>query len=118
MRYEVVNSEDIPDEIGAMNGTVGMAAYDGDEIVAYVGFIKTVTLDPLWIRPDKRKSPFLLRRLWEKSKAFLKGAGAVEVGGVTLGRDQETAEIVERIAKRLTGANVVEARFLHIDLTK
>ena len=118
MRYEVVDSKDVPKGVGAMADTVGMAAYDGDELVAYVGFIKTVTLDPLWIRADRRKSPFLLRRLWEKSKAFLREAGAVEVGGVTLGKDQETAEIVEKIAKRLTGAKVVEARFLHIDLTE
>ena len=115
MRYEVIKAEEAPEEVNAPPGTRGLAAYDGDEIVAYVGVIQSITIDPLWIRPDRRKSPWLLRRLWEKLRALLVKEGAVAVGGVTV-EDSDTARLVERIAVRLTGAEPVDCRILHINL--
>jgi hypothetical protein len=114
MRYELIRSEDAP-EAGAPPNTHGLAAYDDSGLVAYVGILGSVTLDPLWVRPDKRKSPFILRRLWEKTKEFLVSSGATSVGGVTL--KGENAELVEKIAVRLAGAKPTDVRLLHIDLT-
>jgi len=117
MEYKVINSEDAPAEVFAMPGTVGMAAIDDSgEVVGYFGFVKTVTLDPIWIRPDKRKSPFLLRRLWERSKKFLRECGAVSVGGTTMRHSQENRELVERIAKSIGNAKIMQVDFLHMDL--
>jgi hypothetical protein len=115
--YKVIPAEEAPAGVFAPEGTVGMAVFDkSGEIVAYAGLIKTVTIDPIWIRPDKRRSLFILRRLWEHTKKFLIQCGAKSVGGVTLRHDQATKDLVNKIAKRLAGAKVIKMNLLHMDL--
>jgi hypothetical protein len=120
LTFKQVQYEDIDEWIpGALNGTPGVAAYnEKGELVAYLGIITSVTLDPVWIREDKRKSPFILRRLWAQARKWLKEAGAIACSGVILDKDQENAELVERICKRLAGAKPVDVRLLHIDLSE
>lgn len=117
MEYRLVQGKDCPAESFIGDENYAMAAIDKNgDIVAAAGLMVTITIDPLWIRPDKRRSMFLLRRLWEHLRKYLISRGAKSVGGVTLREGQENADLVKRIAMRLTGAKIIKTDILHIDL--
>lgn len=44
-------------------------------IVAYWGLFSAIHVEPLWIHPDHRKRPGLVRRLWLAVVETLRGAG-------------------------------------------
>jgi ribosomal protein S18 acetylase RimI-like enzyme len=52
-----------------------IVAEQGGAIIAYWGIFTAIHVEPLWIHPDHRRRPGLVRRLWGSVVATLQGAG-------------------------------------------
>lgn len=122
MQYRRLKPEELAtvpgvDEIPPSMVAIG-AVNDCGEVVGCVGIYAALHLDPLWIREDYRKSPFLIRRIWERLKAEMNAEGVhqVEVGMLDTNPGPENEENVVRIVKDLAGGEEVKGRIFVINL--
>ena len=115
------------DELGRVPGAleplpqsmVGVGAVSDDgEVVAACGMYTVVQLDPLWVREDYRKSPVILKRLWESTRAFLAAKGVKSVfSGVLDGYPgPEHESVIERLSVRLAGGKPFGGRIWVIEI--
>ena len=86
-------------------GSVAAGAIDSSgRIVAVWCAITVVHLEPLWISPEHRHSPFILRRLWGALRDALRDLGVRHTLTVISPDVPVTARIAERLgAERMPG---------------
>ena len=56
--------------------------FDNGEIIGVWATTVALHAEPIWIREDHRKSPVIIRRLWEKVKEIVKDMGGHGVVGI------------------------------------
>ena len=59
----------------------------GGELVAYWGIFTAVHVEPLWIHPDHRRRPGLIRRLWLTVRQTLLDSGVLTAFAAIADRD-------------------------------
>src|SRR3990172_4951559 len=96
-----------PEVVRAPEGVV--AVNEDGEIVAFCGAVVVCHLDPLWVRPDYRRHPALLRRLWQAVKFVLRDAGV----GVAFGMAKDSQPEIGRLCKWV-GGFLVDGRMYDI----
>ena len=80
------------------------AALDGDDVVGIWVTAYALHAEPIWIRPDFRGHPVVIRRLWDGVKGIVKHMGLGGVVGVIPDDVPEDKRIAEWLdAKPLPG---------------
>lgn len=110
--------EQVPD---LQDGAVGIGAVDElGEVVAAVGLFSIVHMDPVWIRGESRKSPFLLRRLWDATKKACQEHDIHVLTGSMIDGvpGEEHEEVVAKLMLRLCGGRELHGRFFMMPVDK
>ena len=105
---------------GLLKGQTVVGAVEDETVLAACGLISVVHLDPVWVHPSKRRSMFLLRRLWEATKRHLAGLGVpVVTGSIIEGMPEPPLDVVvERLILRLAGGKELHGRFFMMPIKK
>lgn len=117
MEYELKTVPGLED--GIPIGMIAVGAVDEEgEVVSCVGIYPAPHLSPLWIREDHRKSPTILRRVWEtlKQELYDRDIHDVEIGLLEHDPGPEHEADVVRIITDLAGGEEVKARTFVIHL--
>jgi hypothetical protein len=89
-----------------------VAGIDKDGRIAAVWCaIAVVHLEPLWIRPDQRRSAYILKRLWQNLRSILRTLGVQS----TLTVIADSVPVTRKIAA-WCGARPVEGKLYFLDI--
>jgi hypothetical protein len=98
----------IPREV-ISGGVVGVDEWGG--VVALVGFVQFVLLDPISIRTDHRHSAKILKHLWDAAKSEAKHHDIKAFTGLA------NAPLIDKLLKRVGGKHI-EGRLYVIPLNE
>lgn len=110
MIYTRIPASSVPAE--ALDGyalhenAVAAAAINGDgEVVGVWCAMLVLHAEPIWVRPDYRKHPSLLKRLWGAFREIASDLGARQAVSVVLESNRETVRLAEWVgAEKLKGS--------------
>ncbi len=86
---------------------LSIGAFEDDVLIAVCGITPVLHLDPVWVRPDKRRQG-MVGRLWQAVSDNLRGKGVsvVTTGFIPGEPDEETAKVVVKICEDLGGVEI------------
>jgi hypothetical protein len=87
------------------------AALEGEDIVGVWVVGLALHAEPIWIREDHRKSPTIVRRLWDNVKAIVRDMGCPGVVGII----PDSVPADKRIAEWLGAEPIPGAIYLWLD---
>jgi hypothetical protein len=97
--------DEVPEDARVPFGSLVFGAVENDKVIAVLGAITVVLLDPIWVDPNHR--PFRqIRGLWRKMKQRLMQAGVHVVFG------HSGSESMSRVLRRIGGQERVVRQFL------
>jgi len=113
---EIAQVPGVPSQIPGFFHMIGAVDEDG-KVAAACGIYAAIHLDPMWIREDRRKSPFILRRLWNEMKEFFryKGVSNVTVGMLDSNPGQPNESVIAKMCEA-AGGHEVRGRLFVIDV--
>ncbi len=87
------------------------AALEGEDVVGIWVVAVALHAEPIWIREDHRKSPTIVRRLWDNVKAIVRDMGSPGVVGII----PDSVPADKRIAEWLGAEPIPGAIYLWMD---
>jgi len=113
---EIAQVPGVPSPLPGIFFMVGAVDDDG-KVAAACGIYAAIHLDPMWVRDDRRKSPMILRRLWNEMKEFFENKG---ISNVTVGMlDENPGPPNESVIAKMcefAGGHEVRGRIFVIDV--